>query len=222
MLRKSSLSGRNAFQVADSHPKNPRVYSERAVKEGTSQRNVVFFYRKQHITALGFKNSSLHKVAKFWGQHSHSRGVKLTPQLDQEKVWVCVHSTAYVQGCAYECVYTQLCFFNDTYSHIPPPRKTGWPQLVLITWRCSAPSSAAVTKTKCHWLLNACFTSTIFFLMCFSSLTWKYTAASTLWTVIWSAANSTFSLKRNLQYAPDQSSVYSFYSKNLSMFLEEK
>lgn len=89
VLRKSSMSGQNAFQVMDRRPQNPEVYRERAEKDRTSQRNAVFLYRKLHITASGFKNSSLHKVARVWGQHSHSHGVKLTPQLDEEKVWVC-------------------------------------------------------------------------------------------------------------------------------------
>lgn len=38
---------------------------------------------------------------------------------------VCACVLASLRACTRECVYTQLCFFNDTYSHIPSPKKTG-------------------------------------------------------------------------------------------------
>ncbi len=144
-LRKNSLSVLKTFQVVDCHPKTLSL--QQAARNGTSLRNVLSLYRKQHITASGLENSTLHEVTAFWGQHSHSLGVKLTPQLDQENVCerVCVHTGVRASMCVRVCVYTQLCFFNDTYSHILSPKKTGWPRQVLISWRCPAPGSAAVT-----------------------------------------------------------------------------
>lgn len=101
-FRKNPLSVLNSFQVVDCHPKILSL--QQAARNGTSQRNVLSCYRKQHITASGFENSTLHEVTKFWGQHSHSLGVKLTPQLDQENMYVCAHThSAYVQACAHEC-----------------------------------------------------------------------------------------------------------------------
>lgn len=123
-FRKNPLSVLNSFQVVDCHPKILSL--QQAARNGTSQRNVLSRYRKQHITASGFENSTLHEVTKFWGQHSHSLGVKLTPQLDQENMYVCAHTLSIrASMCTRVCVNTQLCFFNDTYSHIPSPKKTG-------------------------------------------------------------------------------------------------
>lgn len=85
----------------------PQVYSK-AGRNGTSQRNALSLYRKRHITASGFENSTLHEVTKFWGQHSHSLGVKLTPQLDREKARVCtlLPTCKYVRisVCTHSCV----------------------------------------------------------------------------------------------------------------------
>lgn len=77
----------NTLRVVDCHPKTLSL--QQAARNGTSQRNALSLYRKQHITASGLENSTLHEVTAFWGQHSHSLGVKLTPQLDQENVRVC-------------------------------------------------------------------------------------------------------------------------------------
>ena len=105
-LQRSSLSRQNNFQVVDCHPKTLGL--QQTVRNGTSQRNALSLYRKRHITASGLKNSSLHEVTKFWGQHSHSLGVKLTPQLDQENarahahfLRTCkhVHTTARTHSC---------------------------------------------------------------------------------------------------------------------------
>lgn len=78
---------------------------QRAVRNGTSQRNVLSLYRKQHITASGLENSTLHEVTAFWGQHSRSLGVKLTPQLDQENVCECVRA----HWCTCEHVRVSVC-----------------------------------------------------------------------------------------------------------------
>lgn len=64
---------------------------------------------------LGLREFHTSRGYSVWGQHSHSLGVKLTPQLDRENVCVCVCEHVHVSI----CVYTQLCFFNDTYSHFP-------------------------------------------------------------------------------------------------------
>jgi len=74
----------------------------RAARNGTSRWNARFLDRKQHITASGLENSTLHEVTAFWGQHSHSLGVKLTPQLDQENARVCANALASM--CAWTCV----------------------------------------------------------------------------------------------------------------------
>lgn len=86
-----------------------------------------------------------------FGVNIQSPGVKLTPQLDWKKkyrVCVCVSTLASMCAWACVCVYTQLCFLNDTYSHIPFPRKTGWPQHVSISWRSPALASAVRQKKK--------------------------------------------------------------------------
>lgn len=74
-------------------------------------------YRKQHITASSWENSTLHKVTAFWGQHSHSLGVKLTPQLDQENVCKCVwaHWRTHRHARASVCVHTAV-FLQFPYS----------------------------------------------------------------------------------------------------------
>lgn len=121
------LFGKNAFRVVECHPKTASL--QQAARNGTSQRNALSLHRKQHITASGLENSTLREVTVFWGQHSHSLGAKLTPQLDLqnmcERTRVCAfwRTCGHVRECV--CVHTQLCFFNDTYSHIPSPKKTG-------------------------------------------------------------------------------------------------
>lgn len=115
VLRKNSLSFLNTLQAADCHPKTLSL--QQAARNGTSQRNVFSRYRKQHITASGLENSTLHEDTAFWGQHSHGLRVKLTPQLDQENVcefvrvlWrMCKHVHEYV--CTHSCV--------SSMTHIP-------------------------------------------------------------------------------------------------------
>lgn len=125
-LRKNSLSVLNTFQVVDCHPKTLNL--QQAARNGTSPSNVLSLslslYRKQHITASGWENSTLHKVTAFWGQHSHSLGVKLTPQLDQENVcecvrahwWMCKHAHTRVCVCVHTAVFLQWHIFPYSFS----------------------------------------------------------------------------------------------------------
>lgn len=103
--RKDSLSVLNTFHIVDCHPKTMSL--QRAARNGTSRRNVLSLYRKQHITASGLENSTLHEVTAFWGQHSRSLGVKLTPQLDQENVRECV--CVWAHWCTCEHVRVSVC-----------------------------------------------------------------------------------------------------------------
>lgn len=155
-LRKNLLSVLNAFQAVDCHPKTLSL--QQAARNGTSWRNVLSLYRKQHITALGLENSTLHEVTAFWGQHSHSLGVKLTPQLDQENVCVreCLSSLAYMRVCAWVCVCTHSCVSSMT--HIPIFLFRGKLVDPGMCWYLEGvPLWAQLLwpKRKCHWLLNA-------------------------------------------------------------------
>lgn len=162
--RKDSLSVLNTFHIVDCHPKTMSL--QRAARNGTSGRNVLSLYRKQHITASGLENSTLHEVTAFWGQHSRSLGVKLTPQLDQENVrecvCVCVSVLVYVRACACECVCTHSCVSSMT--HIPiflPLRKLVDPGMCWYLGGVPLQAQLLWPKTKCRWLLHASHTGSV-------------------------------------------------------------
>lgn len=115
MLRQNSLFVLNALEAADCHSKN--LCLQQAARNGTSQKNVFSRYRKQHITASGLENSTLHEATAFWGQHSYSLEVKLTPQLDQENVCEYVRVLWHMCKHVHECVCTHSCVSSMT--HIP-------------------------------------------------------------------------------------------------------
>lgn len=151
----------DTFQVVDCHPKTLSL--QQAARNGTSRRNVLSLYRKQHITASGLENSTLHEVTAFWGQHSHSLGVKLTPQLDQENVRVCECALTYCRACACECVCTHSCVSSMT--HIPIfllLRKLVDPGMCWYLEGVPLRAQLLWPKTKCHWLSNASHTSSVF------------------------------------------------------------
>lgn len=166
-LRKNSLSVLNTFQVMDCHPKTFGL--QQAVRNGTSQRNALSLYRKQHITASGLENSTLHEVTAFWGQHSHSLGVKLTPQLDQENV--CEHTGVRVSMCMWVCVCTHSC--DSSMTHIPIfllLRKLVDPSMCWYLEGVPLQAQLLWPKTKCHWLSNALHIVTLSPSLSFSSL----------------------------------------------------
>lgn len=116
----------NAFQAVGCHPKGLGF----TARNGTPSRSNVLSRSLQetahHGPGLGeFHTSQGYSV--LGSTLALPRGEINTPAGPRKcaRAPVCSCMLASLRACTRECVYTQLCFFNDTYSHIPSPKKTG-------------------------------------------------------------------------------------------------
>lgn len=115
-----------------------------------------FLYRKQHIVALSWENSTLHKVTMFWGQHPKPRGEINTPAGPKKKC-VCEHTGEHVCMSVCMCVHTAVFLKWHIFSYCFS--EENWLTLACVDISEVAYSglSCDKKKTKKHALCSYCF-----------------------------------------------------------------